>query len=52
MSWAGCGVNERESVDGTGEGNQGEDVEGYVILATGKELGDLRAETRRLVVSN
>lgn len=41
MSWAGCGGNERESVDGTEGGNQGEDVEGCVILAIGKELRDL-----------
>lgn len=52
VSWAGCGGNERESVDGTEEGNQGEDVEGCVILATGKELGDLGAESRRVIVSS
>lgn len=44
--------DERESVAGTQEGNQGEDMEGCVILATGKELGDLRAESGRLVVSS
>lgn len=47
MSWAGCGGNERESVDGTGEGNQGEDVEGCVILATRKELEDLESREQK-----